>query len=297
MKKVIFTFIIFLVFLSLNSWAEDKIVAQVGPYKLYEKDVEKMMKEDTQIQNLLSSNPELKEEIIFAIVNRWVNLSLLALGGKKDGVDKEPEVQKELVEIEKNFIAQKYFEKKVANLKISDQDLKEYYNKNKEKYKEPEGRRVKHILIYIPKDANQATKEEGLKKANDIRNELLKGAKFEELAKKYSDDVVSKEKGGDLGIIRKGQTISEFEKEVFNLKPGEISKPIESPYGYHIVKVEEIISEKIPTFDEVKELVKKDLIEEKEEEIMTQTLQKLFKEYQPKIYLKVKEKERRNEGK
>ncbi|MCD6490174.1 MAG: peptidylprolyl isomerase [Thermodesulfobacterium sp.] len=299
MKKLPFIFAIFAIFMffSLNALAKDRILAEVGNYKLYEKDVEKMIEEDVQIQQLLKSKPELKDEIVFAIVNRWVNLSLLALAGKKEGIDKDLEIKKELIEIEKNLIAKEYFEEKTANLKISENQLKEYYNKNKEKYKEEEGRHVKHILIYVPQDADSATKEKSLEKAKEIRKKLLKGAKFEEIAQKYSDDTGSKKKGGDLGIIRKGQTIPEFEKEIFDLKLGEISQPIKSPYGYHIIKVEEIIPERIPSFEEIKNLVKQDYMQEKKEEIMAQILQKLYEEYQPKIYLKLNRKEIQNEGK
>lgn len=70
-------------------------------------------------------------------------------------------------------------------------------------------------------------------------------------------------KRGDLGIIKKGQTIPEFEKIIFKLKPGEISRPIRSSYGYHIVKVEEKIPERILPFEEVKDLVKKDYLQKK----------------------------------
>ena len=98
-------------------------------------------------------------------------------------------------------------------------------------------------------------------------------------------------KRGDLGIIKKGQTIPEFEKEIFKLKPGEISRPIRSSYGYHIVKVEEKIPERILPFEEVKDLVKKDYLQKKQEELMAQILQKLYQEYQPKIYLKLSKKD------
>jgi len=297
MKNFTIIFAIFaLVFcFYLKAYSEEgKLLAEVGPYKLYEEAVNKMMKGDAQIQQILRSKPELKDEIVAAIVNRWVNLSLLSLAGKKEGIDKEESVKRELAEIEKNFIAQKYFEKKTANLKITEKEVKEYYEKNKENYKEPEARHIRHILIYLSKDADNATEEKALKKANEIREKLLKGANFEELAKMYSDDTGSKEKGGDLGIIRKGQTIPEFEKEIFELKIGEISTPIKSPYGYHIVKVEEIIPEKIPSFDEVKNLVEEDYRQEKEEELMAQILQNLYKTYQPKIYLKKKDEQDRS---
>ncbi len=292
MKKFTFIFAIFaLVFcFYLKAYPEEgKLLAEVGPYKLYEEDVNKMMKGDPQIQQILNSKPELKDEIVSAIVNRWINLSLLSLAGKKEGIDKEEAIKRELAEIEKNFIAQKYFEKKTANLKINEKEVKEYYEKNKENYKEPEARHIRHILIYLSRDADNATEEKAFKKANEIREKLLKGANFEELAKMYSDDTGSKEKGGDLGIIRKGQTIPEFEKEIFKLKIGEISTPIKSPYGYHIVKVEEIIPEKFPSFDEVKNLVEEDYRQEKEKELMAQILQNLYKTYQPKIYLKKKD--------
>ena len=299
MKNLVLTFVI-LLFIGCfysNVWStQKKVLAEVGPYKLYEEDVEDLIEKDTQIQKILESKPELRDEIVRALVNRWVNLSLLALAGKKEGLDKDPEVKKELIEIEKSILAKKYFEKKAKKLNINEREIKEYYKKNKERYKEPEGVHVKHILIYIPKDADKATEKKALEKAKQIRAQILKGAKFEELAKIYSDDAGSKKKGGDLGIIKKGQTIPEFEKVIFKLKPGEISRPIRSSYGYHIVKVEEKIPEKILPFEEVKDLVKKDYLQTKQEELMTQILQKLYQEYQPKIYLKLSKKDIQNEG-
>lgn len=299
MKNLVLTFVI-LLFIGCfcsNVWStQKKVLAEVGPYKLYEEDVEDLIEKDIQIQKILESKPELRDEIVRALVNRWVNLSLLALAGKKEGLDKDPEVKKELIEIEKSILAKKYFEKKAKKLNINEREIKEYYKKNKERYKEPEGVHVKHILIYIPKDADKATEKEALEKAKQIRAQILKGAKFEELAKIYSDDAGSKKKGGDLGIIKKGQTIPEFEKVIFKLKPGEISRPIRSSYGYHIVKVEEKIPEKILPFEEVKDLVKKDYLQKKQEELMRQILQKLYQEYQPKIYLKLSKKDIQNEG-
>ncbi len=273
---------------------EGKIVAEVGPYKLYEKDLNELIERDSQIQQLLNSNPEFRDEIIKTLINRWIQISMLALEAKNKGLENDPEIKKELVELEKMLLAKKYFEKKVQKLEITEKEIKEYYEKNKEKYKEPESVHIKHILIYVPKEADKKTQEEALNKANKIRNQLLKGAKFEELAKIYSDDTGSREKGGDLGIIKKGQTIPEFEKEVFQLKAGEISQPIKSPYGYHIIKVEEKFPEKILPFEKVKELAKEDCFQEKEEQLMGKILEDLSKEYQPKIYLNFKNKESKN---
>ena len=186
MKNLVLTFVI-LLFIGCfysNVWStQKKVLAEVGPYKLYKEDVEDLIKKDTQIQKILESKPELRDEIVKILVNRWVNLSLLALAGKREGLDKDPEVKKELIEIEKSILAKKYFEKKAKKLNTNEREIKEYYEKNKERYKEPEGVHVKHILIYVPKDADKATEEKALEKAKQIRAQILKGAKLKNLLK------------------------------------------------------------------------------------------------------------------
>ncbi len=105
------------------------------------------------------------------------------------------------------------------------------------------------------------------------------------MAKIHSDDTASREKGGDLGILRKGDTIPEFEKRVFQLKPGEISEPIHSPYGYHIVKVEKSYPAEIPPLDKIKNRVSEDLKRNKEEEYVKNLLKTLSQKYPVKIFL------------
>lgn len=101
---LVFVVLLFIGCFCSNVWStQKKVLAEVGSYKLYEEDVENLIEKDTQIQNILRSKPELKDEIVRALVNRWVNLSLLALAGKKEGLDKDPEVKKELIEIEKKY--------------------------------------------------------------------------------------------------------------------------------------------------------------------------------------------------
>ncbi len=288
MKK--FSILFFLIFnLALFNylWAQDQnILAKVGPYKLYMSDLEDLIKQNPQVSKALKQKPELKQKLIKALVERWLQISLLALAAKDEHLDKNPDVQKKLIELEKNFLAQKYLEKELKEIKITDKNLREYYKKNKNRYVEPEGLKIKHILIYVPKNADKATQEKAYKKALKIRDQLLKGVKFETLAKIYSDDTASKDKGGDLGIIRKGETIPEFEKEIFKLKPGKISQPIKSIYGYHIVKVEKKIPAKTLSFEEVKNIVKQDYIQEQENKIIKKLFVKLVQKYNPKIYLK-----------
>ncbi|QER42788.1 hypothetical protein F1847_08525 [Thermodesulfobacterium sp. TA1] len=287
MKKCLLLCVLVLMFVwgrQIGYGAEAKVLAEVGPYKLYEEEVEKVLNQDPQVQELIKSSPGAKEQIKKTLVERWITLSLLGLAAKDEGLDKTPEVQRELANIEKQVLAQKYLKAKLAGIKVSEEELKSYYEKNKERYVEPEAVELKHILVYLSPKAKKEEEEKALKKANQIRAQLLKGAKFEDLAKAYSDDTQSKNQGGSLGIIKKGETDPQFEAKIFSLNPGEISQPIRSNYGYHLIKVVKKIPAKTLTFEEAKPLVERDLIEEKEEVLMKDLIQKLSQKYTPKIY-------------
>ncbi|BBB31898.1 peptidyl-prolyl cis-trans isomerase D [Thermotomaculum hydrothermale] len=141
-----------------------------------------------------------------------------------------------------------------ANVKISDAEIKDYYEKNKDKYTQEEQVRAKHILI--SSSAKKISDAEAKKLAEKIYNQLKKGADFDKLAKKYSDDPGTKNKGGDLGFFPKGRMVKPFEDAAFSLKVGQISKPVKTRYGYHIIKVTGKKKAKTFTLDEVKEEIK-----------------------------------------
>jgi foldase protein PrsA len=130
--------------------------------------------------------------------------------------------------------------KKAVAASLTDKELKEHYK--------PEIR-ASHILV---KDEATA------KKVKDLLNQ---GQSFEELAKQYSEDTGSKDKGGDLGYFGPGKMVPEFEQAAYKLKKGEISDPVKSQYGYHIIKVTDI--KELKPFDQEKEKIKEQLAEEK----------------------------------
>ncbi|MCX5777648.1 MAG: peptidylprolyl isomerase [Elusimicrobia bacterium] len=111
---------------------------------------------------------------------------------------------------------------------------------------------ARHILVGVEKNADMKTKAAALAKIKSIKKELKEGADFDALAKKYSDDPASKNKGGDLGFFAKGDMVPEFEKAAFALNVGQISEPVLTDFGYHIIKVEEKRAGKKASFDEVK---------------------------------------------
>jgi len=119
---------------------------------------------------------------------------------------------------------------------IPDAALRSYFNAHKSEF-QGTGRASLSLLI-IPKVITAADTAAARAKAESLREEILKGAKFEDVAKRESADTVSGAQGGDLGKGAKGRFVPEFEKAAYALKPGELSQPVLSPYGFHIIRVD-----------------------------------------------------------
>jgi parvulin-like peptidyl-prolyl isomerase len=116
--------------------------------------------------------------------------------------------------------------------------------------------RARHILIALDKNATMDVKSAALKKVKKVEAELKGGADIEELAKKYSDDPGSKNRGGDLGFFARGDMVAEFEKVAFSLTVGQVSEPVLIDFGYHIIKVEEKKAARKVTYNDIKDDLK-----------------------------------------
>jgi len=146
-------------------------------------------------------------------------------------------------------------------LQISEDQLKAQYQQNIQQYQVPNRVHVEHILLMtVGAGKTDAEVEEIRKKAEDILNQAKKGANFEDLAKKYSEDPGTKDKGGDLGWIVQGQTVAEFEKAAFSLPKGSISDLVKTQYGFHILKIIDKESAHTKPFDEVKDSIRTPLL-------------------------------------
>jgi foldase protein PrsA len=158
-----------------------------------------------------------------------------------------------------------------ADVEVTEAELKAYYEANKDDYVQPEEREVRHILIAVggadgESAPTQADWEAAKKEADKIRAEVQNGANFRATAEKYSDDEATRSSGGRLGTVTPGQTVPEFEEAVFSLKKGEISQPVKTQYGYHIIQVTEITPEEQLPFDRVRDGIWTALMEQKTEE-------------------------------
>ncbi len=147
-------------------------------------------------------------------------------------------------------------------IKSYEKELKDEYDKHKDRYIEKEAVHARHILIKLPKDATDQERKEKEDLIKSLFERAKKGEDFAELAKKYSEDPGSKNRGGDLGFFTRGRMVKPFEDLAFRLKPGEIGGPVKTTFGYHIIKVEEHRKERQKTFDEVKRQIARKKIEQ-----------------------------------
>lgn len=144
-----------------------------------------------------------------------------------------------------------------STVEVNDDLLRGYYENNQDKFGTPEQRRASHILIQVPKDADEAKVEAARKKIDEIAARLAKGEDFATLAKEYSQDPGSAENGGDLGYFGKGLMDPAFEASAFSLQKDEVSKPVRSSFGFHLIKLTDIKPSGVKPFEEVKSEVEK----------------------------------------
>ncbi|HEC20379.1 MAG TPA: peptidylprolyl isomerase [Gammaproteobacteria bacterium] len=138
----------------------------------------------------------------------------------------------------------------------TEEELREFYEANKDQYGTPEERRASHILIQLDEGADEAAVEAARKKAEALVARLRAGESFEKLAKENSDDPGSAETGGDLGFFGRGVMEPDFESAAFSMKKGEISDPILTSFGYHIIKLTDIRGGASKSFDEVRDEIR-----------------------------------------
>jgi peptidyl-prolyl cis-trans isomerase SurA len=150
-------------------------------------------------------------------------------------------------------------------VKVSDKEVNQYYRAHQKEFWEDSRVRARHILFIVERSSSEANRKAKLKRAKKVLNEIRKGEDFAELAMEYSEDVSASD-GGDVGFVVRGKMVREFEEAVFDLKPGQISDIVETEYGYHIIKVEEVVSGNTLTLKNVKERVTRVLSAKKEKQ-------------------------------
>lgn len=245
------------------------VLAEVNGVSITDNDFYKEQENLPPYLKPMTETPEGKKEMIDTMVVR----ELIMQQAKKDGIDNSPAVQAKVEDLKKRVIVEAFLKKKVEELaSVSDAELQDFYNKNKERFKTGDQIRASHILM------------KGEAEAKDVEKQLKGGAKFEDLAKAHSIDGAAA-KGGDLGWFGKGAMLPDFEKVAFSLKEGETSGIVKTKFGYHIIKLTGKRAAGVRSLDEVKDQIKAALLPEKQQE----TFKKLKEDLKKGAKIQVKE--------
>lgn len=226
-----------------------------------------------------------------SVIQQLTERELLLQEADKRGLKAtQPEIDAKLAEIKKQFPDDATFQKTLKDFGISEVELKdqvtkgvaieklqkeatkdlqvtdaqvaEYYNKNKAQFTHTEEVSASHILIKFDEAAKDKAKDEAraLAKIKELQAKLKGGADFAELAKANSEDPGSKEMGGSLGFFGKGRMVPEFEKAAFGMKEGQVSEPIKTNFGYHLIKRGERRPARTETLAEVTPQIREQLV-------------------------------------
>ena len=179
-----------------------------------------------------------------------------------------------LEEIKSNLTQNLKIKKLLApRISVTEAEMKSFFEENKNSFAQEEQVKASHILVETEKEAQ------------DLKGKLAKGEDFAALAKEFSTDTSTKDKGGQLGFFGRGAMTAEFEKAAFALKTGTISDPVKTEYGYHLIKVEDKRAAEAPNYEKNQDQIKEYLEKQKLEKEYNPWLQEVSEDYQIENFL------------
>ncbi len=240
--------------------ASAAVLATVNGKNITSEEVNTVLMEGTQ--GRFSTLPKDKqEELQKRVIDGMIMQELVFEAAKRDGILNSPEYKKQYADIakriEKQLAAKVWQEKMLDDIKVTDKEIRDYYNAHPEEFEQKEKVHARHILVKSEAEAKKIIKE-------------LRGLKGEKLKEKFIEEAKAKStgpsgpKGGDLGFFQKGQMVPEFNDAVFGMKVGTITtKPVKTQFGYHIIYLEEKQPSKKATLAEAKPFIEQRLKQEK----------------------------------
>ena len=242
---------------------EKKILAKVGDKEISNIDI------DNAIQGLdpYQAQQFQTEEGRKYVLEDLVNQELLYMYAKDNKIDEDEAFKKEMAEIEKNVLKQYVINQILTSVKLTDEEKQAFYEANKTNFSNPETANAKHILV----DSEE--------KANEILAQIKAGDVTFEDAARANSTCPSKDAGGDLGTFTRGQMVPEFEEAVFNMKNGEVSGPVKTQFGYHLIKLENLQAGGESEYEEVRNEIERSLMYQKQSEAYNKELNNLKSKY------------------
>jgi peptidyl-prolyl cis-trans isomerase C len=239
-------------------------LAKVGNTAITQADLDREMKSLPEYAQQMFNTEDGRQRFLDELVKK----EMLYQEALKKGLDQTPEFNQKVADFRKLTLISQLIDKEViSKSKVSDQEIRDYYNKHREDFTTTSQIRASHILVKTEDEAKK------------VLERLNKGEKFETLAKELSIDKGSARNGGDLGFFGRGQMVPEFEKAAAGMKVGEISGPVKTQYGYHIIKVTGRKAGPVVDFDRVKEVIAQRLSGERQKEAFDKYIDGIKKNY------------------
>ncbi len=247
MKKLILSVVAASVLITSSSMAAEKVYAKVNGMDVTAGDIAMV------IRNPRINFDQLPAQTQQKIIAQAIDSKLLTQKAIKDGIEKTDTYKEALKKVKNDLALEVWMKKQYKNATVSDKEAKEFYNKNKDKFKQPAQVKARHILVKTEKEAKEI-----ISQLKGLKGKALED-KFIELAKSKSTGP-SGANGGELGWFSAKRMVPEFSKAAFALKKGEITlKPVKTQFGYHIIYIEDKKDGGVVPFDKVKENIKAQL--------------------------------------
>lgn len=217
--------------------AEDKVVATVNGQPVTEGD---LAIADSEVGADMGTMPEAQKRM--SLLEFLIDNQLFAEAADAEKLGQGPDFETRLKYLKRRALRELYFDK-VIKSSVSDADARKIYDEQVGKIKPEEEVSARHILV------------ESEEKAKEIKEKIKAGGDFAALAKEFTKDTGSKEDGGNLGYFGRGQMVPQFEEVVFKLNKGDVSDPVQTQFGWHLIKIEDKRFKQPPAFDIVKDRI------------------------------------------
>jgi peptidyl-prolyl cis-trans isomerase C len=246
---------------------ENKVLAVVNGNVITEMDMENAIQRFGQDKRQSLSTPEGRKQLLDQLIS-W---ELLYQDAVDTGMENREDYKLQLQEARKGILTQLAIQDVISSAaSVDEEEIKEYYQQNKEYFKGEEQVSAKHILV------------DTLEKAQQVKEEIASGLSFEDAARKYSS-CPSKEQGGSLGSFGRGMMVPEFENAAFEIEEGVVSEPVKTQFGYHLILVEGRTKSQEKPYEEVKELIRSHMVQEKQNSLYIDHVNGLKEKYSIEI--------------
>lgn len=240
----------------------EKILAVAAGHEITKEELDALIRNYPPEQQMYLSDPRARDQVLEQLIAFHLFAKLAEEEKIMESQEYKVMIEKMKVELASHMAATRVIE----GIRVTEEEERAFYDQNKSRLGQGERVSAKHILVDTQEQAEQAAKE------------IAQGKSFEDAAKEYST-CPTKDKGGDLGFFSRGQMVPEFEKAAFEGELHQVIGPVKTQFGYHLIRVEEKQKASIPEFDQVKEQIHQQLIQEKQQEAYGAKVAELTKKY------------------